>query len=381
MYYFSLEIVLDNEHETSITISNDTEEKVFQQFFSTLKAGCNPQGTPFKSLTLNVRVPHNAGNWGKRSDRQLSARQRQKRDDRLDRTLSNHRAWTNPIDLSDDDDHDPRRRRRPKQRVPLAPRDRRLRDEEEEEEYFSDQEEEDPDPVPPPPAQRKRGRAREVRRREEQEEHDEFGDDEEEEVDPPFANYDDAYNEYSRRYGYRSEPNKEAGARMKPAPKKRIRAVSGAPPPEAKRPEVSSSSSARKEEKDPVLKDDNTDHVDALLRGVPQARMPEPPPRNEEQQRAMENEVMGIQKLVLRFREMQAKKAPPMASIACGQVLLENIQAHVQTYYSHNEYRGESYKALQSLVKDTQNSIAQLQQQQPEATKPALPELEELNEK
>jgi len=338
-YYYSLDTVLDNEHGTSMSISNDAEDHVLGQFFSTLKAGGVPNGTPFKSLTLTVRVPNNAGNWGKPRDRQLNAKQSQKRNDRLDRTMNNHRAYRNRIDLDDEEEEEEEgEERRPARRPPRRRRSRvRFREEEEEEEDEEPEEEEEREDSPP----------------------------------PPFENYDDAYAEYSRRYGYRSGDNKTD--RMKPAPKKRIRSVRSAqrddddaraPPP-------------RRTLDDDIMKEDDNDHVDAVLRGkVPPTPPPArsapsssgPPPRNEENIRAMENEVIGIQKLVARFQD---KQALPAATIACGQVLLENIEQHLARYYSHGEYRGKSYNALQSIIKDTQYEMDKLQAPPPKQQAPS----------
>lgn len=329
MYYYSLETVLDNEHGTTMSIGNDTEDHVFGQFFSTLDAGCVPNGTPFKSITLTVRVPDNAGNWGNPRDRQLNTRQRQKRSDRLGRTLGNHRARRNPIDLEED---------------------------EEEEEQSEEEEERAP---------RRRSR---VRFREEEE-----PDDDDADSPPPFENYDNARSEYARRYGYRSRENKTE--RMKPAPKKRIRSVNGAP---SSREDNAPSRHKRTTLDDDIMKEDDNDHVDAVLRGKAPPPVPSgPPPRNDDNIRAMENEVIGIQKLVGRFQD---KQALPAATIACGQVLLETIEQHLARYYSHGEYRGKSYNALQSIIKDTQYEMNKLQapapKQQPSSSAgTGLPEI------
>lgn len=350
MYYYSLETVLDNEHGTTLSIGNDTEEKLFTQFFSTLKAGGVPDGTPFKSLTLTVRIPNNAGNWGKPRDRQLSTRQRQKRNDRMDRTMNNHRAWRNPIDLDEEEEEDEEERR----------------DEEEEEERRSTRRQ------PAPKRRTAAPRRSRVRYRDEEEEEEEEHEEEEEErgddAPPPFENYDDAYQEYARRYGYRSGDNKTD--RMKSAPKKRIRSVRGAQQRDDHNVRAPPPSQPRRTLDDDIMKDDDNDHEDAVLRGKAPPPPPPaqsrpvsssssgPPPRTEEQHRAMENEVVGIKKLVSRFRD---KQALPAATIACGQVLLENIEQHLARYYSHGEYRGTSYNALQSIVKDTKYEMDKLQ--------------------
>jgi hypothetical protein len=352
MYYFGLETVLDNEHGTTLTIGNDTEEKLLDQFFSTLDAGGIPDGTPFKSLTLSVRVPNNAGNWGKPRDRQLNTRQRQKRSDRLGRTLNNRRARRNPIDLEDEEEDE-------------------VNDEGQQQQ--SEEEEQERGSARRPPSPRRRSRVRFRQEEEEEEEAQDYEDD----SAPPFENYDNPRKEYSRRYGYRSRDNKTD--RMKPAPKKRIRSVSGADD------NVRVPPAPRRTQDDDIMKEDDNDHVDAVLRGkappLPARSTTTtpsgPPPRNEENIRAMENEVHGIQKLVGRFQD---KQALPEATIACGQVLLETIEQHLARYYSHGEYKGKSYNALQSIIKDTQYEMNKIQappapQQQVPSAGTGLPEI------
>jgi hypothetical protein len=60
-------------------------------------------------------------------------------------------------------------------------------------------------------------------------------------------------------------------------------------------------------------------------------------------------------------------------------VLLETIEQHLARYYSHGEYRGTSYNALQSIVKDTKYEMDKLQapppQQQQAPSTSGLPEI------
>ena len=304
MYYYTVDVALDSPHQI-VRSQSSTEEKSALEFFKAVLKQGGADGYPFVSLTLNVRLAQNTGNA--RFDR--------------DRAPRNKGLRRNPIDLDPDMDE--------------QQGDQQEQEEQEQEEENNEDEDLDYN------LSRRRGDSHARGRG--QGRGNGGGGKVAQKRDIPDDLFDD--DEYTRRYQSSSNTSK-----------KRIRAVAG----------VKQRASAGKnvqedeeeEEEEHKLDDDMRDIIAGMSTNKNTRNAPRSPPpsasisvvRNAEH---MQKDLYAIRQMAIDIGALQRQNAAGNEIVALAKVLCSTIETHVNTYYSHGENKGTSYRAIIGVLAES----------------------------
>jgi len=317
MYYYTVDVALDSPHQI-VRSQSSTEEKSALEFFKAVLKQGGADGYPFVSLTLNVRLAQNTGNA--RFDR--------------DRAPRNKGLRRNPIDLDPDMDEQQQGDQQEEQ------------DEEEEEENNEDGE---LDYDLSPPSRRRRGRGRggdggggggggkKVAQKR----------------DIPDDLFDD--DEYTRRYQSSSNTSKK---RIRAVAGVKQRASAGKNVQQDEEEEADDSPAPSKQIREKEQDDDMRDIIAGMSTNKNTRNAPRSPPpsasisvvRNAEH---MQKDLYAIRQMAIDIGALQRQNAAGNEIVALAKVLCSTIETHVNTYYSHGENKGTSYRAIIGVLAES----------------------------